>query len=158
MRMPDDSMRPLFARGDHLFVDPDSPAEPGASSASTIRRRASGRRGRWRCAAAPAAAVDLDDPDATPLRFAAETLSADAVTAGAGGDAVYHDVRAPAGAALASTMKVPLGARDRWYLRVDLDGMVFSATPMLSTVGDAVDREDALTRTRGSAARRRRWW
>ena len=29
MRMPDASMRPRFADGDYLFVDPDEPAEPG---------------------------------------------------------------------------------------------------------------------------------
>ena len=29
LRMADASMQPRFAAGDHLFVDPDEPAEPG---------------------------------------------------------------------------------------------------------------------------------
>ena len=89
-------------------------------------------------AASPAAAVDLDDPEAEPLHVAVETLSADAVTGsgGVGGGARYYNVRAPDGTALASTTKLALPERDRWYLRVDLDGMVFSRTPVLTTTGD----------------------
>ena len=106
-------------------------------------------------AAGPAGGVELDDPEAEPLRFAAETLSGDAVTAGADGDAIYHDLRAPAGTALSSTMKLSLSARDGWYLRVDLDGMVFSATPALATAGDGAgsgfESDDAVAGGAGEA-------
>ena len=83
-------------------------------------------------------AVDLDDPRSEPLRFAAETLSGDAVTVarGVGGEAIYHNLRAPTGTAFSSTTKLPLSARDGWYLRVDLDGMVFSAVPVVATLSD----------------------
>ena len=80
--------------------------------------------------------IDLDDPGSEPLHFAVGTVSSEAVTlAGRGaGGATYYNLRAPEAAALAGTTKVQLSAQDGWYVRVDLDGMVFSDTPVLATV------------------------
>ena len=56
VRMPDDSMAPLFGEGDYVHVDPDAPAEAGgfvavreAAGATTVRALAEedGRRLLW---------------------------------------------------------------------------------------------------------------
>ena len=89
-------------------------------------------------ATGPAAAIDFDDPDSGPLHFAVETVSDEAATRfDAGSGAVtYYNVEAPADdAALTTTTKRRLVGSERWYVRVDLDGMVFSATPVLGTSG-----------------------
>ena len=88
--------------------------------------------------AGSAAAIDFDDPDARPLHFAVETVSEDSVTrvVEPGGQVTYYNLEAPPDAAeLTTTTKLPLFASERWYVRVDLQGMVFSATPVLSTRG-----------------------
>lgn len=88
--------------------------------------------------AGPAWAVDLDDDDAVPLYFAAESVSVDAATvAGAGDERVtyYHLETPPEAAELRTVSGVPLDVSRRWYVRADLDGMVFSATPQLVTRG-----------------------
>ena len=86
-----------------------------------------------------AAAIDLDDPAARPLHYAMETLSTEAVTvAGLGAErATYYNVEAPPHEAeLTTTSKFPLLGSENRYLRADLDGMVFSATPQLTTRGE----------------------
>ena len=88
--------------------------------------------------AGSAVAFDFDDPNAAPLHFALETLSGEAVTVTGSGAAptTYYNVRAPASdATLRTTTKLALGAIERYYVRVDLDGMVFSATPELTITG-----------------------
>lgn len=88
--------------------------------------------------AGPAAGVDLDDPTTVPLHFAAESVSAAAATVAGSGPAraTYYHVEAPPGnAELTTTAKLRLDASERWYVRADLDGMVFSATPELRTRG-----------------------
>ena len=88
--------------------------------------------------AGAAGAIDFDDPEAAPLHFALESLSAEAVTAtGAGtGRTTYYNVRAPDGdATLSTTTKVALSGSESYYVRVGLDGMVFSAVPELTTSG-----------------------
>ena len=85
-----------------------------------------------------AGAIDLDDPDARPLHFAVETVSETAVTpVGEGsGQLTYYNLEAPAeDAELTTSTKLSLSDSTTWYVRVDLDGMVFSATPELSTSG-----------------------
>ena len=100
--------------------------------------------------AGAAAAIDFDDPNARPLHFAMETLSEDFVTrfVEPGGQVVYYNLEVPPDAAeLTTTTKLPLFASRRWYVRVDLLGMVFSATPVLSTrgagAGDDFESTDA---------------
>lgn len=87
----------------------------------------------------PAAAYDFDDEEAQPLHFAAETLSADAVTVTnlGTGRATYYNLEAPPdGAELTTTSKFQLSGSAHWFVRVDLDGMVFSATPKLAARGE----------------------
>ena len=87
---------------------------------------------------APAFAVNFDDPAAPPLHFAVETLSDEFVTMAFldDGRATYYNLEAPPGdAALTTTTKLSLPASESWYVRVDLDGMVFSVTPELRTSG-----------------------
>ena len=86
-----------------------------------------------------AAAIDLNDPAAAPLHYAVETLSAEAVTlAGLGAErATYYNVEAPPhDAELTTTSKLSLPGSENRYVRVHLDGMVFSATPQLTTRGE----------------------
>ena len=67
-------------------------------------------------AAAPAAAIDLDDPDATPLHFAVETVSGEAVTVVGRGrerETYYHLEAPPDAAELATTNKLPFGGSGR---------------------------------------------
>ncbi len=88
--------------------------------------------------AGPAWAVDLDDDDAVPLYFAAESVSAEAATvAGEGEERVtyYHLETPPEAAELRTVSGAALDVSRRWYVRADLDGMVFSATPELATRG-----------------------
>ena len=88
--------------------------------------------------AGPAEAIDFDDPEAEPLHFAVETVSGEAVTTAAQGSAevTYYNLKAPAeDAEFTTTTKLSLSDSTTWYVRVDLDGMVFSATPELSTSG-----------------------
>lgn len=88
--------------------------------------------------AAPAAAFDFDDPESVPLHFALETLSGDAVTrvGRSGARETYFNLEAPPdAAALTTTNKFTLSDTATWYVRVDLDGMVFSAAPALATSG-----------------------
>ena len=89
-------------------------------------------------AAGPAGAIDFDDPDAAPLHFALETLSVEAVTVGreGAGRTTYYNVRAPAGdSTLRTTTKLALSGSESYFVRLDLDGMVFSAVPELTTTG-----------------------
>lgn len=86
---------------------------------------------------AGAAAIDLDDPAAVPLHFALETLSGDAVTTvGAGGEAYYHLEAPPEDDAITTRNAYRLEGSQRWYVRVDLDGMVFREIPSLAVRGD----------------------
>ena len=89
-------------------------------------------------AAGPAGAIDFDDPDAAPLHFALETLSGEAVTVDRQGavPTTYYNVQAPAGdSTLRTTTKLALSGSESYFVRVDLDGMVFSAVPKLTTSG-----------------------
>ena len=97
--------------------------------------------------AAQALAVDLDDPDATPLHFALETLSAEAVTVTGSGAArgTYYNVEAPADDAALTAVAGLRFSGDGTYVRVDLDGMVFSATPELTTGGEGAGSGFAST-------------
>ena len=89
--------------------------------------------------AGSAAAIDLDDPRAEPLYFAVETLSAEAVIVsgrGAGGVTHYRLEGSPENAALTTTSRLALAESETWYVRADLDGMVFGATPEFTTGGE----------------------
>ena len=89
-------------------------------------------------AASPVGAIDFDDPDAVPLHLALETLSGEAVTVDRQGavSTTYYNVRAPAGdLTLRTTTKLALSGSESYFVRVDLDGMVFSAVPELTTSG-----------------------
>ena len=89
-------------------------------------------------AVAPAFAVDFDDPATPPLHFAVETLSDEFVTVALldGGPETYYNLEAPpSDAALTTTTKLSLPASESWYVRVDLDRLVFSVTPELRTSG-----------------------
>ena len=89
--------------------------------------------------AGSAAVIDLDDPRAEPLYFAVETLSAEAVIVsgrGAGGVTHYRLEGSPENAALRTTSRLALAESETWYVRADLDGMVFGATPEFATGGE----------------------
>ena len=95
-------------------------------------------------AAGSASAIDIDDPDAAPLHFALESLTGDAVTVTEG--TTYYNVRAPAGdAVLKTTTKRSVSTSGRFFVRVDLDGMVFSAVPELTTRGEGTGGGLAFT-------------
>ena len=87
----------------------------------------------------PAAAVDFVDTAAAPLRFAVESVSEDAVTVAGRGAArltCYNLEAPPDNAALTTTTKLRLSGSETWYVRVDLDGVVFSATSEPRTSGE----------------------
>ena len=90
-------------------------------------------------AAGQVAAVDLDDPESGPLYFAAESASAEAVTVtGTATDrTTYYNIEMPDGdAALTTRNEIRLAGSETWYVRADVEGMVFSATPELSATGE----------------------
>ena len=67
--------------------------------------------------AAPAAAMDFDDPEAVPLHFAVETVSGEAVTVSGrrrDRETYYHLEALPDDAELATTNKLPFGGLDAW--------------------------------------------
>ncbi len=95
-------------------------------------------------AAGSASAIDFDDPDAAPLHFALESLAGDAVTVA--GRTTYHNVRAPAAdAALKTTLKRSVSTSGIFFVRVDLEDMVFSAVPELTTRGEGTGGGLAFT-------------
>ena len=109
-----------------------------AAARRTLRREVLAGAGALALAAG-AQGFDLDDPEQAPWTFAAESVSAAEVTAGAaatGGAATYYNIQAPADdAALTTTSGVELSGSGTWYVRVDVPGMLFSADPELSASG-----------------------